>query len=114
MQLNVLKSKELVISCTKADKEFSGLMNYVRPVGCQVFHFALSSYMSKSPERIQKRVLSIIYPHSNYADRLEKCGIKTLSDRRVDVCENSTYLLTYLPIYPSIYFRIVIMDSTAP
>ena len=43
----------------------------VRPVmefSCQVFHFALPSYLSNFLERIQKRVLSIIYPHTSYAD----------------------------------------------
>ena len=51
-------------------------------------------------ERTQKHVLSIIYPHSNYADRLfRKMWHQNASDRRVDVCENSTYLLTYLLTY---------------
>ena len=62
----------------------------VRPVmefSSQVFHFSLPSYLSNALERVQKRVLSIIYPMITYADCLEKSGVKTLHDRRVDACE---------------------------
>ena len=55
----------------------------VRPVmefSCQVFHFALPSYLSNALERVQKRVLSIIYPLTGYADCLQKSGIKPLKD----------------------------------
>ena len=171
MQLNASKCKELVISFTKAEKEFlrlkinsgqievvnharilgltitkdlkwnqhitniikkankriiqlkrahipeADIINFyftcVRPVmefSCQFFHFALPSYLSNSLERIQKRVLSIIYPHTSYADCLDKCGIKTLCDRRVDACEKLFNEITTTPVanmhdlIPSRYF----------
>ena len=85
----------------------------VRPVmefSCQVFHFALPSYLSNALERIQKRVLSIIYPLTDYADCLQKSGIKPLSDRRVDACEKLFNEITTTPAanmhnhIPSRYF----------
>ena len=85
----------------------------VRPVmefSCQVFHFALPSYLSNALERVQKRVLSIIYPLTGYADCLQKSGIKPLSDRRVDACEKLFNEITTTPAanmhnhIPSRYF----------
>ena len=82
----------------------------VMEFSCQVFHFALPSYLSNSLERIQKRVLSIIYPHISYADCLDKCGLKTLSDRRVDACVKLFNEITTTPVanmhnlIPSRYF----------
>jgi hypothetical protein len=85
----------------------------VRPVmefSCQVFHFALPSYLSNALERVQKRVLSIIYPLTGYADCLQKSGIKLLSDRRVDACEKLFNEITTTPAanmynhIPSRYF----------
>ena len=85
----------------------------VRPVmefSCQVFHFALPSYLSNALERVQKRVLSITYPLTGYADCLQKSGIKPLSDRRVDACEKLFNEITTTPAanmrnhIPSRYF----------
>ena len=61
-------------------------------------------------ERVQKRVLSIIYPLTGYADCLQKSGIKPLSDRRVDACEKLFNEITTTPAanmhnhIPSRYF----------
>jgi hypothetical protein len=77
---------------------------------CQVFHFALPSYLSNALERVQKRVLSITYPLTGYADCLQKSGIKPLSDRRVDACEKLFNEITTTPAanmrnhIPSRYF----------
>ena len=85
----------------------------VRPVmefSCQVFHFALPSYLPNALERVQKRVLSIIYPLTGYADCSQKSGIKPLSDRRVDACEKLFNEITITPAanmhnhIPSRYF----------
>ena len=46
---------------------------------------------------VQKRVLSIIYPLTGYADCLQKSGIKPLSDRRVDACEKLFNEITTTP-----------------
>ena len=62
----------------------------VRPVlgySCQVFHFALPAYLSDAIERVQKRVLAIIYPNINYAVSLDLSGILKLSDRRLKACD---------------------------
>ena len=54
---------------------------------CQVFHFALPAYLSDAIERVQKRVLAIIYPNIDYADSLDLSGILKLSDRRLNACD---------------------------
>lgn len=88
------------ITCVRSVLEFS----------CQVFHFALPSYLSNSLERIQKRVLSIIYSYTSYADCLDKCGIKMLSVRRVKACDKLFNEITTTPpanmldLIPSRYF----------
>ena len=54
---------------------------------CQVFHFALPAYLSDAIERVQNRVLAIIYPNIDYADSLDLSGILKLSDRRLNACD---------------------------
>jgi hypothetical protein len=81
---------------------------------CQVFHFALPSYLSNSLERVQKRVLSIIYPLTGYADCLQKSSIKSLSDRRVDACEKLFNEITTTPaanMHNHIFYFIYLLVS---
>ena len=54
---------------------------------CQVFHFALPAYLSDAIERVQNRVLAIIYPNIDYADSLDLSGILKLSDRHLKACD---------------------------
>ena len=54
---------------------------------CQVFHFALPAYLSDAIERVQNRVLAIIYPNIDYADSLDLSEILKLSDRRLNACD---------------------------
>ena len=35
---------------------------------CQVYHYGLPCYLSNAIERVQKRVMSIIYPNLSYDD----------------------------------------------
>ena len=43
--------------------------------------------LSLSLERVQKRALKIIYSYDNhYRDALQMAGLKTLKDRREDLC----------------------------
>ena len=37
---------------------------------CQVYHYGLPNYLSNAIERVQKRVMSLIYPYVNYDDSL--------------------------------------------
>ncbi|RMX37885.1 hypothetical protein pdam_00007021 [Pocillopora damicornis] len=54
---------------------------------CQVFHFARPAYLSDTIEWVQKRVLAIIYPDSDYADSLDLRGILKLNNRRLKACD---------------------------
>ena len=55
--------------------------------GCQVYHYSLPDYLSLSLERVQKRALKIIYGYDNhYREVLQMAELKTLRDRREDLC----------------------------
>ena len=46
---------------------------------CQVYHYSLPDYLSKSLERIQKRVMKIIYRHDiSYESALDQAGLNKL------------------------------------
>ena len=50
---------------------------------CQVYHYNLLEYLSKSLEQIKKRAMKIIYGYDNsYNSALEQAGINKLSDCR--------------------------------
>ena len=50
---------------------------------CQVYHYNLPEYLSKSLEQIQKRAMRIIYGYdTSYNSALEQAGINKLSDCR--------------------------------
>jgi hypothetical protein len=57
----------------------------IRPIleySCLVFHHGLPEYLSLAIERVQKHVLSIIYPSvESYTDWLEVSGLFTLQSR---------------------------------
>lgn len=72
----------------------------VRPIleySSEVFHYALPKYLHDFIERVQQRVLSIIYPGCGYTDCLKYSNLQTLHARREEAClklfksiENST------------------------
>ena len=53
---------------------------------CVVWHNALPAYLSSEIERIQLRVLSIIYPRFSYQEALQRAKIGRLDDRRNELC----------------------------
>ena len=50
---------------------------------CQTFHSNLPVYLSNQIERIQKRVLRMLYPEEHYGDALK---LQSLADRRDRIC----------------------------
>ena len=69
-------------------------------MGIQLSTFPTSPYLPtylNAPERFQKRVLSTIYPLTAYVVCLERSGIKSLHDRRVDACEKLFKEITTTP-----------------
>ena len=53
--------------------------------GVPVFHRALPGYLSEGLERLQKRVLRIIYPGMSYSLALESSGLPALFKRREEI-----------------------------
>ena len=66
---------------------------------CQVFHFARPAYLSDTIEWVQKRVLAIIYPDSDYADSLDLRGILKLNNRRLKACDILSNDIVTAPSY---------------
>ena len=54
---------------------------------CQVFHSSLPGYLSDQIERVQKRVLRILFPEDSYSKALENAGLKSLFYRREELCK---------------------------
>ena len=53
---------------------------------CQPFHSSLPAYLSDQIERVQKRVLKFLFPEVSYSKALEDAGLKTLFQRRDELC----------------------------
>ena len=54
--------------------------------GAQIWHGNLTNEQHDAIERIQKRALRIIYPGLKYDEALEKGKLKSLKQRRNDLC----------------------------
>ena len=52
---------------------------------CQAFHSSLPAYLSDQIERVQKRVLRILFPEVSYSKALEDAGLKTFFHRREEL-----------------------------
>ena len=53
---------------------------------CQAFHSSLLAYLSDQIERVQKRVLRILFSEVSYSRALEDARLKTLFHRREELC----------------------------
>lgn len=86
---------------------YCSLMRSVLEYGSVVFA-DLPSYLSNAMEAIQKRALAIIWPGLPYVDALERAGISTLFDRRVEACEVFIKRIPPSnPLHPLIHKRVV-------
>jgi hypothetical protein len=89
----VNKRKYFIIQPKRAKVPAKEIINFyctcIRPVleySCEVFHFPLPTYLSDAIEQVQRRVTSIIFPGLLYSERLQKCNLIPLSDRRYKAC----------------------------
>ena len=62
------------------------LISSILEYRCSVWHTSLPSYLSDKIERIQKRALSIIYPHLSYREVLKETNCPRLEDNRQRLC----------------------------
>ena len=53
---------------------------------CVVWHHALPCYVSQELEHIQKRALEIIVPTLSYSEALQVLSLRTLHERRNELC----------------------------
>ena len=65
---------------------YTALMRSLLEYCCVVWHHALPSYLSQELERIQKRALKIIVPALSYSVALEFLNLRTLDERRNELC----------------------------
>ena len=89
----------------------------IRPIldyGAPVYHYALPQYLQESLERLQKRVLSIIFPEVSYQDSLQFSCLSSLSSRRQELCDKlfSSVALTVITNFIIIYTKLVLIIIT--
>ena len=61
---------------------YKSLIRSVLEYSCEVWHSGLTCAQSRDLERVQKRVLQIIYRQLSYKDALKLSGLARLSERR--------------------------------
>ena len=66
------------------NKEIRSILEYAVPVWSP----GLTSSDAKEIERIQKSAFTIIFGQMSYETALKKHGVKTLEDRRSELCKN--------------------------
>ena len=54
---------------------------------CPAWATSITKEQSNDIERIQKRALKIVFPDLDYSQALEKANLKTLSQRRLELCK---------------------------
>jgi len=82
---------------------YCSLIRSVLEYCCQVWHAGLTVQQSRDIEKIQKRCMRIIFPHSDYSEALRVSGLQTLSERRESLVKDlfneiksDTHSLNYL------------------
>jgi hypothetical protein len=62
----------------------------IRPIleySCEIWHHSLPQYLSDQIERIQRRVLRIIFPDCCYDIAMDRAGVVSLFIRRETICK---------------------------
>ena len=80
--------KRTHIDCKSLIIFYCACIRSILEYACQAFHTNLPAYLSDQIERVQKRVLSILFPEVSYNKALEDAGFKTLFHRREELCSN--------------------------
>ena len=74
--------KRAGIDCNSLILFYCACILSVLEYACQAFHTNLPAYLSDQIERVQKRVLKILFSEVSYSKALEDAGLKTLFHRR--------------------------------
>ena len=78
--------KQVKISASEILPFYCTCVRAIIEYSTQVFHHALRNYLSDDIERVQKRVLSIIYPGCRYIDSLIHSNFLAHHTRRKEAC----------------------------
>ena len=78
--------KRARIDCKSLIQFCCSCIRSVLEYACQAFHSSLPAYLSDQIERVQKRVLRILFPEVSYSKALEDAGLKILFHRREELC----------------------------
>jgi hypothetical protein len=69
-------------------KIYSALIRSILEYGCEVWSNSLPQYHSDYLEKLQKRVMRIIFPGHPYDEALVMAGCEKLDNRRKTICIN--------------------------
>ena len=70
---------------------FASTIRLVIEYACPVYAPMLTGTQAETIERMQRRVLKIIYGHrTSYRAAMEKSGLPTMEQRRIEICERFT------------------------
>ena len=67
---------------------YCACIRFVLEYAFQAFHTNLPAYLSDQIERVQKRVLRILFPEVVSYRKMEDAGLKTLFHRREELCSS--------------------------
>jgi len=65
---------------------YTALIRSLLEYCCVIWHHALPSYLSQELERVQKRALKIIVSALSYSEALQFLDLRTLDERRSELC----------------------------
>ena len=85
--LRILKLSGVIT--TDLVKIYIALIRSILEYCCEVWSNSLPKYHSDELERLQKRVMRIIFPEFSYEEALVLSGCRRLDDRRNSICEKT-------------------------
>ena len=78
--------KRAGIDCKSLIQFYCACIHSILDYACQAFHSSLPAYLSDQVERVQKRVLRILFPEVSYIKALEDVGLKSPFHRCKELC----------------------------
>ena len=120
----VNKRKYFIIQLKRAKVPAKEIINFyctcVRPVleySCEVFHFALPTYLSDAIEQVQRRVTSIIFPGLPYSERCKNATLlpSVIGDTRpaqnYSINSSTIHIINYHPFCQNVTLRTTISEN---
>jgi len=67
---------------------YTSMVRSVLEYACQVWHTSLTKGQADQLESVQRRALRLVYPDLSYREALQVSGMRTLHQRREDICRS--------------------------